>query len=89
MIPHDELERRLKLIADTAPGMRSAGVKSLDVDGITVRYAPPYGPPDTSPVVRPDKPPDEPTQEPEIDALDDPETYGGEVPGYEHDEETT
>lgn len=90
MIAHDELERRLKLIADTAPGLRAAGVASLDVEGVIVRYAPPYGPIELEAVVAGAPPPAEPTQEPETDALDDPSTYlDGDIPGYERDEEPT
>lgn len=84
--PYDDLKRRLDLIRDTAEGLRTAGVASIEITGMTIRYAPPYGPIETPAVAA--APPAEPVPEPEVDALDDPATYGtDETPGYPLDEE--
>lgn len=84
---HDDLEHRLKLIADTAPGLRAAGVASVEITKsvVSIKYAPPYGPLD-SPTAPDAKPADGPAPEPEPDPLDDPDTYGGEVPGFDLEE---
>lgn len=88
---HDDVAKRLRLIAESAAGLRAAGVTSLEIDGdrIAVRYAPPYGPADEPVIASIDKPPVVAVDdEPETDPLDDPDTYGGEVPGFDLDEES-
>lgn len=82
----------IALLVDKAPHLRAAGVMSISIDGdrVNVGLAPPYEPLEAKPAagsdVRP-APPDDPQPEPEPDALDDPATFGGPVPGYQIDDE--
>lgn len=69
----------VELICDRAADLRSAGVKSISIDGATVTLYEsmpalavsagklPPGPPETVP----------------LSPLDDPETFGGILPGYD------
>lgn len=76
----------MKAIEAAAPGLRAAGVVSLEIslDRIAVRFASPFGPIDPPRAAAEDEPPvQDPTPEPEPNPLDDPATFGGDVPGYE------
>jgi hypothetical protein len=85
---HDELAQRITLIEESAPRLRAAGVTSIRVagDAVTVTYAPPYGPDDPPPAAGVSKPSGETAPDLESDPLDDPDTYGGEVPGFDLEE---
>jgi len=69
------LDERLTLIAAHAPKLRTAGIQSIEIDGISLTLAPPDAP-------EPAKADEQ--KDPTSDA-DDPVTYGRteHVPGFE------
>jgi hypothetical protein len=70
---NEDLDARLKLIAKAAPDLRKAGVTSLAIGDIELELAPPdpLVEPATTSTATPDHP---------YDPLQDPATYGGELP---------
>lgn len=67
------------LICDRASDLRAAGVQSISIDGATVTLYEGAPALHSSTGTVPPGPPDRPTLGP----LDDPETFGGILPGYE------
>ena len=83
----------LALLVAQGPALRAAGYSSIQIGDMSARLAPPYSEPlqvagqavATVADVRALQADPEPAAE--VDALDDPATYGGDVPGYERDED--
>jgi hypothetical protein len=65
------------LIVERAGELRAAGVQSISVDGASVTLLPSDGG-----LVATGKVPPGPVDEPLLHPLDDPETFGGVLPGY-------
>jgi hypothetical protein len=74
MTPAD-LDALCSVIAQHAPGLREAGVTSLELDDVKIAIAPAV--PNVPIDMKEGKDPVA------IDPLDDPETYGGRVPGFQ------
>lgn len=76
-----DLDARLALIEQRAPGLRAAGVRSVALDGMTIRLTaadPPAG------VLLPSALGPEPGRD-LTNPLEDPDTYGGALPGFDAD----
>lgn len=75
------------MIEQNAPGLRRAGVIAVSIDGDRVSFQLDSSPPQHESAGHPADPPT-PAAGPEIsDPLDDPATFGGELPGYEFEDE--
>lgn len=72
-------EQWFALICDRAADLRSAGVKSISIDGVTVTLY--EGIPSLA--AAPVKLQPGPAEKPTLSPLDDPETFGGILPGYD------
>lgn len=73
-------EQWLSLVIERAQELRTAGVSSISVDGAAVHLYPAEPAqfvPATAPVHL-----GQPADEPVLNPLDDPETFGGLLPGY-------
>jgi len=66
------------LIIERAAELRAAGVQSISVDGASVILLPA----DTGLLVASGAVPPAPIDQPPLNPLDDPETFGGVLPGY-------
>lgn len=79
----------LALIAARAPDLRSAGVLSVEIDGTRASFRLAPDAPIPPVAEAPDQPAaiEQPTYQ-ELNPLDDPDTFGGAVPGYEFDKES-
>jgi len=72
-----------RLVELHAPTLREVGVLSIRLEGCEVQLAPnPAGPRPQFPGMDDARPKDPPPQAVELNALDDPETFGGRLPGY-------
>ena len=69
----------VSLICDRAADLRAAGVQSISIDGATVTLY------ESMPALAaaPGKLPPGPPEKPALSPLDDPETFGGILPGYD------
>lgn len=76
---HVSPEQWVSLICDRAADLRAAGVQSISIDGATVTLY------EGMPVVatKAEKIPPGPPERPTLSPLDDPETFGGILPGYD------
>lgn len=72
-------EQWFALICDRAADLRSAGVQSISIDGVTVTLY--EGIPSLA--AAPVKLQPGPAEKPTLSPLDDPETFGGILPGYD------
>lgn len=76
------------LIEDRAPRLRAAGVRSIELDGVTIELRPvsswaepPPGTVSTAPPSALESKPGKDLTNP----LEDPDTFGGELPGFDVD----
>ena len=72
-ITTDTLAKKLDTIARKAPALRAAGVTRVEVDGVAFEIDPPMPEVDNDPQ-RNER------MRGDLDALDDPDTFGGAVP---------
>jgi hypothetical protein len=72
-------EQWVDLIISRAADLRSAGVQQISVDGASVVLLPS----ELAPLVASGAVPSGPAERSLLDPFDDPETFGGVMPGYE------
>lgn len=79
-----DLDARLALIEQRAPGLRAAGVRSLVIDGVTIRLLPASAWAEPPPSATPSALGSEPGKD-LTNPLEDPDTFGGALPGFDVD----